>query len=316
MSTGTSPVLGPRAVDPVDLSALQTEAVDPGYAAVDTASVHELVTLMNAADAQVPAAVAAVSDVLAKAVEGISERVRAGGRLVYVGAGTAGRLGVLDASEIPPTFGTDPELVQGHIAGGDQALRTAVEGAEDDRAAGAALIARLGIGPADAVVGIAASGRTPFVVAALESARAAGALTVGVACTSPSEIGRVADHAIEVLVGPEVIAGSTRLKAGTAQKLVLNIISTVTMVQVGKTYGNLMVDVQATNAKLTERATRIVERLARVDRPAASDALAAAEGNVKAAVVMARLGLTRAAALAALSAADGRLRVVLEGAQP
>ena len=211
-----------------------------------------------------PAAVAEAAPAIAAAVDAIVERLAAGGRLIYVGAGTAGRIGVLDASECGPTFNTDRVL--GVIAGGQVAVSTASESAEDHPSSGAQAIAVLGAERADAVVGISASGRTPYVLGAIAHARDAGALTVGLACNADSELSAAVEHPIEVLVGPEFIAGSTRLKAGTAQKLVLNMLSTLTMVRLGKTYGNLMVDVRVTNAKLRDRATRIVEQVAGVDR--------------------------------------------------
>ncbi|WP_372594749.1 N-acetylmuramic acid 6-phosphate etherase [Actinotalea sp.] len=295
------------------LANLSTEAVDPELAAIDRMSVAELAAVMNAADAAVPGAVARALPSIVPAIEAVTERVRAGGRLVYVGAGTPGRLGVLDASECPPTFGTEPERVVGIIAGGPVALVSAVEGAEDDAELGEQAMAEAGIGPMDAVVGIASSGRTPYVVAAIAEARRRGALTVGLSCNVGAELSSVAEHAIEIEVGPELISGSTRLKAGTAQKLVLNMFSTITMVQVGKTYGNLMVDVRASNAKLRERAVRIVRAIAGVDRPTATLALERTGYRVKHAVLMLRLGLAPEDAEERLAAVGGRLRDVLEG---
>ncbi len=213
---------------------------------------------MNAEDAKVAAAVEAELPAIAEAIDRIAERMQMGGRLIYIGAGTSGRLGVLDASECPPTFNAAPGQVVGLIAGGEVALTTAVEGAEDDREAGARDIAALDVGATDSVVGIAASGGTPYVLGGLEEARRRGALTVSLACNRPAPIHELADVVIAPIVGPEVIAGSTRLKAGTAQKMVLNMLSTGVMIRLGKTYGNLMVDVQATNAKLRQRARRIV----------------------------------------------------------
>ena len=225
---------------------------------IDTVSTLEMVRLMNAEDAKVAAAVEAELPAIAEAIDRIAARMQTGGRLIYIGAGTSGRLGVLDASECPPTFNAAPGQVVGLIAGGAVALTTAVEGAEDDREAGARDIAALDVGAQDSVVGIAASGGTPYVLGGLAEARRHGALTVSLACNRPAPVHELADVVIAPIVGPEVIAGSTRLKAGTAQKMVLNMLSTGVMIRLGKTYGNLMVDVQATNAKLRQRARRIV----------------------------------------------------------
>jgi N-acetylmuramic acid 6-phosphate etherase len=292
------------------LDALLTEQADPRYAQLDEASVAELARLMNEADASVPAAIAASMDAIVPAIEAITERLARGGRLRYVGAGTAGRLGVLDAAECPPTFGTPPDLVKGIIAGGPDAILAAQEGAEDDPDAGARAMADDGIGPDDAVVGIAASGRTPFVVGALREARARGALAVALSCNADAPISREAELAIEIPVGPEVLAGSTRLKAGTAQKLVLNMISTIAMIRLGKTWGNLMVDLRASNEKLRERAIRIVQQVTGASREAAVDALRAADWEVKPAVLVVGRGLDVAEARRRL-AIDGRLRVAL-----
>ncbi len=225
---------------------------------IDTVSTLEMVRLINAEDAKVAAAVEAELPAIAEAIDRIAERMQTGGRLIYVGAGTSGRLGVLDASECPPTFNAAPEQVVGLIAGGEAALTTAVEGAEDDREAGARDIAALDVGAQDSVVGIAASGGTPYVLGGLAEARRRGALTVSLACNRPAPVHELADVVIAPVVGPEVVTGSTRLKAGTAQKMALNMLSTGVMIRLGKTYGNLMVDVQATNAKLRARARRIV----------------------------------------------------------
>ena len=297
----------------IDLSTLTTESVDPRYSDLDTLDVAALAAAMNEAEAEVPVAVRAALPQITEAIEQIVDRVRAGGRILYVGAGTPGRLGVLDASECPPTFSTDPETVQGIIAGGPAALRDAVEGAEDDTAAGAALVDEHLVTAADAVVGLTASGRTPYVLAAIEAARSVGALTVGVSCNAGAELSTVAELAIEVVVGPEIVSGSTRLKAGSAQKQVLNMISTVSMVRLGKTYGNLMVDVAATNAKLRVRARRLVEQIAAVDPQTADSALAASGGHVKVAAAMLVHGVDRPTAERWLADADGRLRTVIEG---
>lgn len=297
----------------IDLSTLTTESVDPRYSDLDTLDVAALTAAMNEAEAEVPVAVRAALPQITEAIEQIVDRVRAGGRILYVGAGTPGRLGVLDASECPPTFSTDPETVQGIIAGGPAALRDAVEGAEDDTAAGAALVDEHLVTAVDAVVGLTASGRTPYVLAAIEAARSVGALTVGVSCNAGAELSTVAELAIEVVVGPEIVSGSTRLKAGSAQKQVLNMISTVSMVRLGKTYGNLMVDVAATNAKLRVRARRLVEQIAAVAPQTADSALAASGGHVKVAAAMLVHGVDRPTAERWLADADGRLRTVIEG---
>ncbi|MFN8620681.1 MAG: N-acetylmuramic acid 6-phosphate etherase [Chloroflexota bacterium] len=300
------------APDLARLEELTTEGVDPRYARIDEASVDELALLMNDADATVPAAVRAALPSITPAIEAVAGRLALGGRLIYVGAGTAGRMGVLDASECPPTFGTPPELVVGVIAGGPAAILAAQEGAEDDVVAGAAAMVERGVGAADAVVGIAASGRTPYVIAAMRAARERGALTVGLSCNADAPLSREVDHRIEVPVGPEVLAGSTRLKAGTAQKLVLNMISTIAMVRSGKTWGNLMVDLRATNAKLRERAIRITGAVTGADRPTAEAALRAAGWEVKPACLIISRGVDVAEARRLLTLHHGRLRDALE----
>jgi N-acetylmuramic acid 6-phosphate etherase len=294
------------------LGHLSTEGARAERAEIDRLPTAELVRLMNADDAVVPAAVGEAQAAIAAAVDAIAGRLEAGGRLIYVGAGTAGRIGILDASECGPTFNTD--RVVGVIAGGQVAVSTASESAEDNSDAGRMAVGALGIGATDAVVGISASGRTPFVLGAVARAAQAGALTVGLACNAGSELSAAVDHPIEVLVGPEFIAGSTRLKAGTAQKLVLNMLSTLTMVRLGKTYGNLMVDVRVTNAKLRDRATRIVEQAAGTDHAQASAALAAADDDAKVAVTMLRTGARPAEARERLEAAAGHLRRALDEA--
>ncbi|OZM75920.1 N-acetylmuramic acid 6-phosphate etherase [Pseudonocardia sp. MH-G8] len=295
------------------LGGLVTERADPRYATIDTASVAELAALMNEADAEVPAAVRAALPQIVPAIDAVAERVRAGGRLLYVGAGTPGRIGVLDASECPPTFGTPPELVRGVIAGGRDAVFAAQEGVEDDEDAGRAAITGEDIGPLDSVVGLAASGRTPFVVAAVAEARGRGALTIGLSCNTGTPLSAAAEHAIEVPVGGEVVAGSTRLKAGTAQKLVLNMFSTIVMVRLGKTYGNLMVDLHASNAKLRERAIRTVMTITGASRDRAAAALEASHMQVKLAILHLHSGLDEEQATARLAAVDGRLRAAMEG---
>jgi N-acetylmuramic acid 6-phosphate etherase len=291
-----------------DLATLATEGTDPRFAQIDRMSVADLAATMNDADRTVPDAVRAALPQVTAAITAIAERMGRGGRLLYVGAGTPGRIAVLDASECPPTFSTPPGLVTAIIAGGPSAIVTPAEGAEDDADAGAAAIDEAGVGPLDSVVGIASSGRTPYVVAAVARARALGAFTAGLTSNVGSDLADAAEQPIEVVVGPEVISGSTRLKAGTAQKLVLNMISTITMVQLGKTYGNLMVDVRPTNHKLRERAVRIVRQLTGVDAAAARGSLTAADWDVKVAAVTIRLAVDPAAARERLAAAGGRLR--------
>jgi N-acetylmuramic acid 6-phosphate etherase len=294
------------------LDEMLTEQIDDRYAAIDTASVAELAMMMNDADGGVPAAVRRAFPQIVPAIEAITERLAAGGRLLYIGAGSAGRMGVLDASECPPTFSTPPDLVQAVIAGGSDALLVAVEGAEDDDAAGRAAVAARDVSAADAVVGIAASGRTPYVLAAVRAARERGALTVGLSCNRDTPLSAEAQYPIEVLVGPEVLAGSTRLKAGTAQKLVLNMMTTIAMVRLGKTYGNLMVDLRVTNTKLLDRALRIVERVTGASRLDAENALESAGRDVKLAIVMLEASSSVDDAAVRLAQHGGRLREALE----
>lgn len=295
----------------VDLGLLGTEGARADLADLDARPTRELVDLITAEDATVPGAVAAAAPALSAAVDAIADRLRRGGRLVYVGAGTPGRLALVDASECPPTFGSDPAQVQAVMAGGDSAMAEAAEGAEDDADAGAAAVEGLGVGPDDAVVGISASGRTPYVLAAVEAARAAGALTVGVACNPDAELSSHCDIAVEVVTGPEVLSGSTRMKAGTAQKLVLHTLSTATMVRLGKTYGNLMVDVRPTNEKLRARARRIVVAATGVDDRTAADALVAAGWHAKTAIVALLADVDVAEARERLERADGHVRSAL-----
>ena len=275
-----------------------TEGRQAESAGLDLLETHELVDLLVRDQAQAAAAVKAQTSTLARAVEAIVERLRRGGRLHYVGAGTSGRLAVLDASEMPPTFGTPPDLVCAHIAGGDSALRTAIEGAEDDARAGAATMADH-VAPGDAVVGISASGGARYVVAALEHARRTGALTVAITSSDASALVAAAEFAIVLPTGAEALSGSTRLKAGTAQKITLNTLSTAIMVRLGKVHDNLMVDVVATNDKLRSRAARLVHDLTGADDARVREALDAAGGNVKvAAVIIARgVDATRARSL-------------------
>lgn len=293
------------------LETLTTEAFRPELAEIDRLPTLEIVRVMNAEDATVPAAVAAQLEPIAAAVDAIAERMARGGRLVYAGAGTAGRLGVLDASECPPTFNTDPAQVVGLIAGGPGAMVRAVEGAEDSRELAAGDLAALGLTRDDTVVGVSASGRTPYAVGAVEYARTRGALTVGLSCNAGSALAAAAEHGIEVVVGPELLTGSTRLKAGTAQKLVLNLISTVTMIRLGKTYGNLMVDVRATNEKLRARARRIVALATGAPDAEIEAALAATGGEVKDAVLVLLGGVDGPEAARLLAGAGGHLRDAL-----
>lgn len=290
-----------------------TEQVNPATRTIDTAATLDQVRMMNEQDAGVASAVAACAPVIAEVVDRVADRLREGGRLFYIGAGTAGRLGVLDASEIPPTFGADPSLVTGIIAGGTTALTNAVENAEDDADAGAEDLRAAGFTAADALVGIAASGRTPYVIGALTHARELGAFTAALSCNPDSAIGRAAELAIEVVVGPEVITGSTRLKSGTAQKLVLNTISTLAMVKLGKTYQNLMVDLRATNEKLRRRSERLVQIATEVDTATARTALDACGGSVKTAITMLLADLDADAAQALLAEHDGFLAAALRG---
>jgi N-acetylmuramic acid 6-phosphate etherase len=295
-----------------ELAGLQTEQADPGLAAIDTMTTAQLVAAMNDINRGVPAAVEEAAPAVERTVDAVAERLARGGRLLYVGAGTAGRMGVLDASECPPTFGTPPGLVVGIIAGGTQAIQKPVEYAEDNATAGARDLHDINVTEKDAVIGISASGRTPYVIGALEEARSRGAFTAAIACNPGSPIGRLADVAIDVVVGPEFVAGSTRLKAGTAQKLVVNTISTLTMVKLGKTYGNLMVDLKATNAKLLARSQRTVQHATGVDADTATRALDSVGGSVKAAILVLLSGIEPGQAKAALEDADGFLRKAIE----
>jgi N-acetylmuramic acid 6-phosphate etherase len=294
-----------------------TERRNPRSSAIDTASALEIVDLIGAEDATVPAAVARARTAIAQAIDLIEAAFRSGGRLVYVGAGTSGRLGVLDAAECPPTFGTPPEMVVGLIAGGAAALVRSVEGAEDDVAAATQAVETLRIGANDVVVGIAASGTTPYVRVALTRSHALRAKTVLVSCSEPpSELGGVCDVFITVLVGPEIVTGSTRMKAGTATKLVLNTLTTGAMIRLGKIYGNLMVDLRAWNEKLIDRSQRIVMETTGLDRGAARAVIDAAEGSVKTAIVMARRGVSKPEAEQLLAQHAGRLRPIVGDPPP
>jgi N-acetylmuramic acid 6-phosphate etherase len=300
-------------IDPaIDLGALETEKRNPATAAIDRMSALEIARAMNAEDATVAGAVGRQLPQIAAAIEGITARLRRGGRLVYMGAGTSGRLGVLDASECPPTFSTPPELVVGWIAGGPEALTRSIEGAEDRAEAGRADAARLGITGADALVGIAASGRTPYVLGAVAYATEQGALTVGLACNRGTPLEAAVDIVIAPVVGSEVIGGSTRLKAGTAQKMVLNMLSTGAMILLGKTYGNLMVDMQPTNGKLRRRAAAIVAQATGLTDAEAEALLRESRDEVKTAIVAALAGVAPTEARARLAAASGIVRAALE----
>jgi N-acetylmuramic acid 6-phosphate etherase len=297
------------------LEQLLTEQVDERYSNLDTLSVGELALLMNEADATVPGAVRQALPQIVPAIEAVVLRLAAGGRLLYLGAGSAGRICVLDAAECPPTFNVPPELVLGIMAGGPDAMFVAVEGAEDDGAAGAQAVLDAEVSERDAIVGVTASGRTPYVIAAMRDARRLGALTIGLSCNEKAPLSGVVEYPIEVPVGPEVLAGSTRLKAGTAQKLVLNMFSTAVMVRLGKAYGNLMVDMRVTNGKLHDRALRIIQRVTGCSRSVAERALAAADLEVKTAIVTVLASSTVDAARQRLAAAGGRLREALAAAE-
>ena len=290
------------------LSGLSTEAVTSDRGDLDLLDTTDLVRQMNHEDQRVPIAVAERSDAIAQAVDGITERFRRGGRLIYIGAGTAGRIGVLDASECPPTFGTDPSMVVGLIAGGERAIRSAVENAEDDADAAQNSLHELALTADDTVVGISASGRTPYVIGGLEYARSVGALTVAIASNAHSEISAVAEIAIEVVTGPEYISGSTRLKSGTTQKLVVNMLTTLSMIKLGKTYRGVMVDLVATNEKLHARSVRTVAELSGASIDDAATALGEAGKSVKLAVLMLITGADAEPARAALEDAGGILR--------
>jgi N-acetylmuramic acid 6-phosphate etherase len=297
-----------------EFARLATEQRNPRTADLDTLDVPAILARIHAEDRTVPDAVAREIPYIAQAVELVVASFREGGRLIYVGAGTSGRLGVLDASECPPTFGSDPRMVQGVIAGGPGALVRAVEGAEDRADEGERAMTDLAVGPGDTVIGLAASRRTLFVVAALRVARRLGARTAYVTCTPRDEFALDVDVAICPVVGPEAVMGSTRMKAGTAQKLVLNMITTAAFVRTGKVYENMMVDLMATSQKLVERSRRTVMTVADVDYDRAAGAITAAGGSVKTAIVMLRLGCTRDEAERRLREADGFVRGALGAA--
>jgi N-acetylmuramic acid 6-phosphate etherase len=293
-------------------SALETEKINPATSEIDRMSPLEIVQVINAEDAKVAEAVRHELPHIARAIEEIAVRMRRGGRLLYFGAGTSGRLGALDASECPPTFNLPPEMVIGSIAGGSIALTLAVEDLEDSAEAGTADAERLGVTKTDTLVGIAASGRTPYVLGAIAHAKEVGALTIGLACNRNTPLEKVVEIMIAPVVGPEVITGSTRLKAGTAQKMVLNMLSTGAMILLGKTFGNLMVDVQATNQKLHQRAISIVRQTTGVDEVAAEGLLSVSGGEVKTAIMVGRTGIAPELARERLAAHGGILRAALE----
>lgn len=297
----------------MDLAKLVTEGRNPDTMDIDVLETKEMLKKINNEDKKVPLAVEKEIPNIAKAVDVIAQRLREGGRLFYIGAGTSGRLGVLDASECPPTYGVDPEMVQGIIAGGDAAIRKSMEGVEDDAGQGRADLMEKNLNSKDAVVGLAASGRTPYVLGAMEYARSIGVLTVGICCTPENLMEKYADIMIIPVVGPEVITGSTRMKAGTAQKLVLNMISTGVMIKLGKVYSNLMVDVRATNEKLVQRARRIVKQATGAGEDIIEKALEKTGFNAKLAIVMILTGLSKAEAEGLLEKNRGHIRKALEG---
>ncbi len=294
------------------IGSLLTEQGNPASRDIDSRNTAEILALINREDHLVAPAVAAEIPHITLAVDTVVACIQGGGRLYYIGAGTSGRLGVLDAAECPPTFHVPDDLVQGIIAGGEAALARATEASEDDPEAGRRDLAARGFSLRDALVGIAASGRTPYVLGAVAAARELGAATIGISCTPDSELARAVRISIAPLVGPEIITGSTRMKAGTATKLVLNMISTAVMIRLGHVYGNLMVNVQPKNSKLADRARRVIAEAAHVSDDRAGELLGQAGGDVKTAIVMGRLKLDRAAAEAKLSAAGGRIREALQ----
>jgi N-acetylmuramic acid 6-phosphate etherase len=295
-----------------NLGQLNTETIDPRFSQIDFLPTSDLLKLMNENDQGVSHSVAKVLPQIEQAILEITKRMSQGGRLIYVGAGTSGRLGVLDASECIPTFSIPDGVVIGLIAGGDAALRKGIEGAEDNRDGAIPELKSLKLSSLDAVVGIAASGRTPYAIGAMDFARTVGALSIALTCNPNSEMSKYADIAIDVDSGPEILAGSTRMKAGTAQKLVLNMISTVTMINLGKTFGNLMVDLQVTNVKLKDRAIRIIQAATQIDAKRAEAALSAANNQVKVAIVMLLLQVSESEARLALIRSNDRVREALK----
>ena len=297
----------------MDLSHMTTEKRNAATMDLDQMSALEIATVMNQEDRKVPLTIERALPQIAQTIEIVENAFRQGGRLFYIGAGTSGRLGVLDASECPPTFGVDAGMVVGLIAGGDQALRFPIEGAEDDRELCVKDLNERALCPKDVLVGVAASGRTPYVLGGLDYAKSLGCRTAAIACNRESAVGKAADIAIEVEVGPEVLTGSTRLKSGTAQKLIVNMISTGAMVRIGKAYHNLMVDVVQSNAKLQVRAENIVIEATGVDREKARQTIDAADGSVKTAITMILADCGRGEALSLLEKAGGRVRDAVQG---
>ncbi len=293
------------------LENLLTEQPNPASEGIDALPTAEILRVINNEDRKVAEAVARELDSIARAVDAIVGAFERGGHLVYIGAGTSGRLGVLDAAECPPTFNVPPEMVRGIIAGGEAALARATETTEDDPAIGARDLERSGFSASDVLVGIAASGRTPYVLGAIAEAKRMGALTIGISCTPDSEVQRAVKLPITLLVGPEIVAGSTRMKAGTATKMVLNMLTTACFIRMGYVFGNLMVNVQPRNSKLTDRARRIIARAAGVTYERAGELLAAAGNSVGAAIVMAGAGVDRDDAERRLAAAGNRIREAL-----
>ena len=295
----------------MDLSRLTTERRNPASAHIDSCTTLEMVTIMQQEDSKIASAIEKILPEIARAIDATSQRLENGGRLFYLGAGTSGRLGILDASECPPTYGTDPELVQGLIAGGLPAIFRAQEGAEDNPGLAVHDLKEHSFSAKDVLVGIAASGRTPYVVGGLQYAQKIGALTIALACSEHAEIAALADIALTPVTGPEVVTGSTRMKAGTAQKLVLNMLSTGTMIKLGKVYGNLMVDVKASNKKLEERAIRIVMEGSGCERTEAEKALKGADGHAKLAILMVVTGVSAGEGKALLERTSGHLAAAI-----
>ncbi|WP_239615088.1 N-acetylmuramic acid 6-phosphate etherase [Cohnella mopanensis] len=290
---------------------LTTEMNNPATSAIDECDTREMLLLMNQEDQRVPESVRQEIDAIADAVDIVVKSLKNGGRMYYVGAGTSGRLGVLDASECPPTYGTDPELVQAYIAGGDTAIRTAVEGSEDDSESGALLIREKGVRIGDVVVGITASGTTPYVLGAIRQAQESGAATIGVVTNKNSRLSELCDICIAPVVGPEVIAGSTRLKSGSAQKLVLNMLTTGAMIKLGKVYNNLMVDLKASNSKLYDRSIRIVREVTGASEQQAAETLKQAGLHVKTAILMLETGADFGEATTLLELNEGKLKAAI-----
>ena len=295
----------------MDLSRLTTERRNPASAHIDSCTTLEMVTIMQQEDSKIASAIEKILPEIARAIDATSQRLENGGRLFYLGAGTSGRLGILDASECPPTYGTDPELVQGLIAGGIPAIFRAQEGAEDNPDLAVHGLKEHGFSAKDVLVGIAASGRTPYVIGGLKYARELGALTIALACSEHAEIAALADIALTPVTGPEVVTGSTRMKAGTAQKLVLNMLSTGTMIKLGKVYGNLMVDVKASNKQLEERASRIVMEGSGCERTEAEKALKGADGHAKLAILMVVADVSASEGKALLERTSGHLAAAI-----